>query len=67
MLLKDMNKMIITEQDIKKMVVSAIQQILEGTNYDTLYHFTHYSSLLAIIKYNKFVLSQLPTNSFVGS
>ena len=49
------------------MVVSAIQQILEGTNYDTLYHFTHYSSLLAIIKYNKFVLSQLPTNSFVGS
>ena len=52
-----MNKVIITEQDIKKMVVSAIQQILEGTNYDVLYHFTHYSSLLAIIKYNKFVLN----------
>lgn len=54
---KDMSKMIITEQDIKEMVVSAVQQILEGTNYDTLYHFTHFSSLLDIIKYNKFVLN----------
>ena len=35
---KGMSKMIITEQDIKEMVVSAVQQILEGTNYDTLYH-----------------------------
>ena len=35
---KDMNKIQLTEQDIKEMVVSAVQQILEGTNYDTLYH-----------------------------
>lgn len=54
---KDMNKIQLTEQDIKEMVVSAVQQILEGTNYDTLYHFTHFSSLLDIIKYNKFVLN----------
>jgi len=54
---KDMSKMQLTEQDIKEMVVSAVQQILEGTNYDTLYHFTHFSSLLEIIKYNKFVLN----------
>lgn len=54
---KGMSKIQLTEQDIKEMVVSAVQQILEGTNYDTLYHFTHFSSLLDIIKYNKFVLN----------
>ena len=54
---KDMSKIIITENDIKEMVNSVITQIMEGTNYDTLYHFTHFSSLLAIIKFNMFALN----------
>ena len=50
MLQKDMSKIIITENDIKEMVNSVITQIMEGTNYDTLYHFTCFSALLKMIE-----------------
>ena len=50
MLQKDMSKIIITENDIKEMVNSVITQLMEGTNYDTLYHFTCFSALLKMIE-----------------
>ena len=50
MLQKDMNKIYLTENDIKEMVNSVITQIMEGTNYDTLYHFTNINSLINIIE-----------------